>query len=400
MRNSETAFLRIASSQQEYLNQWYLETPAIITSNRYNRLHYIQQLLYRAIHHFVAHYDEYEHIFPISDNIRRVVDICAPFPYRVGTYRPDLLIDKNRQLKICEIGARFPLNGYFLSGIAEYIGQRSYRYNSYLNQPEYERFLHYLMEYWNGLDKLYVLKGSDRPCDIKYYIPFFEELGVEVEALSPESLHHSSLRKLAGCFTLNEFNQMEMDALGDDVLRAIAASNTLNDMRTIFLIHDKRFLAVLSDTGFLSQFLDKDEISCLQPYLIPTYTSLQAPELWEDARQNKEKWVLKHALLGKSEQVYTGRTCTPEEWEQLFTLPVQSAMVLQSFIQQQQVYSSIKGVQYHDYVVGTMLCFDNNFFGPGLFRTSSFEITNRVDDRKMAPCFTDDYSGYTTNFIL
>ena len=398
--NSEAAFLKIANAQQTYLSQWYLETPAIITSDKYNQLHRVQQLLHRAIRYFVDHYDAYEHIFPMSDNIRRVVDLCSPFPYRVGTYRPDFLIDEVHQMKICEIGARFPLNGYFLSGIAEHIGRERYQYASYFDQPLYKRFLHYLMEYWAGMKQLYVLKGSDRPCDIKYYIPFFEEMGIKVETLSPNDLDHDSLKKLAGCYTLNEFNQMEMDVLDDDVLRAIAASNSLNDMRTIFLIHDKRFLAVLSDTGFLSQFLSPAEASFLRPYLIPTYTSCQAPELWEEARSNKEEWVIKHALLGKSEQVYTGRTCTDEEWDKLFEPSVQSSMVLQPFIHQQRIRSSIQGEQYHDYVVGTMLCFDDHFFGPGLFRTSSFEITNRVDDRKMSPCFTNEYSDYKTYFIL
>jgi len=400
IRNSETAFLKIASAQQSYLSQWYLETPAIVTSDKYNQLHRVQGLLYRAICYFVTHYDEYAHIFPVSDNIRRVIDLCSPFPYRIGTYRPDFLIDEAHQMKICEIGARFPLNGYFLSGIAEHIGRERYHYTSYFDEPVYTRFLQYLMEYWEGMEQLYVLKGSDRPCDIKYYIPFFEELGIKVETLSPDSLNHASLKELAGCYTLNEFNQMEMDMLDDDVLRAIAASNSLNDMRTIFLIHDKRFLAVLSDKDFLSQFLNADEISFLKPFLIPTYTSQQTPEMWEEARRNKEEWVIKHALLGKSEQVYTGRTCTDEEWEQLFTSSVQSSMVLQPFIHQQRIHSSIKEEQYHDYVVGTLLCFDDHFFGPGLFRTSSFEITNRVDDRKMSPCFTNNYLGYETYFIL
>lgn len=399
LNNKDTAFKRLAQSQQEYLSQWYLETPVIVASDKYNELWKVQQLLYKAIHYFVEHYDGYGHIFPIQDNIRRIIEICNPYPYRIGTYRPDFLIDKEHRIKICEIGARFPLNGYFLSGIAEYIGHTRYPYTSFLDKRAYSNFLDYLFEYWDFPDKLYVLKGKDRPCDIKYYIPFFEELGIKTEVLTPKEMS-SSVQKMTDSCVVNEFNQMEMEVMDENVLKAIAASNALNDMRTIFLIHNKRFLAVLSDPVFLSQCLDNEEIAYLQPFLIPTYSSLQAPDIWEEAKRNKDEWVLKHALLGKSEQVYTGRTCTREEWERLFISSVRESMVLQPFIHQEQIDSRIKDNQYHDFVVGTLLCFDNHFFGTGLFRTSSFEITNRVDDRKMAPCFTDDYSGFQNHFIL
>lgn len=391
-------FKQFAETHQAYLSQWYLETPVVVTSGRYKELQGVQQLLMRAIGYFIRHYADYQHIFPLPENIRRVMEICSPYPYRIGTYRPDFLIEEDGQLRICEIGARFPLNGYFLSGIAEYIGQRRFPYRSYLEQPEYNRFLNYLLAYWGNPKHLYVLKGNDRPCDIKYYIPFFEAWGIKTEVVTPEQV--ASLPDLAGACVVNELNQMEMEQMDNSALENIAASNALNDMRTIFLIHDKRFLAVLSDPAFLSHCLTKEEVARLTPFLIPTYTTVQAPEIWEEARKNKAEWVLKHALLGKSEQVYTGRTCNQEEWEALFAPSVREAMVLQPFIHQQRIRSTIGGQAYHDYVVGTLLCFDHYFFGTGLFRASSFEITNRTDDRKMAPCFTDDYAGYHNPYIL
>jgi hypothetical protein len=305
----------------------------------------------------------------------------------------------NGQLKICEIGARFPLNGYFLSGIAEHIGMNLFPCKSYLDKPVCFLFLDHLFKYWGDVDRLYVLKGADRPCDIKYYVPFFEELSIKTEILTPGQIR-SLLQKPAGAAVVNEFNQMEMDRMDDEALETIAASNALNDMRTIFLIHDKRFLAVLSDPEFLSHCLNEEERNFLLPFLIPTYTSVQTPELWEEALRNKDEWVLKHALLGKSEQVYTGRTSTEDEWKRLFDPSVKPSMVLQPFIRQKRIHSAIKDKQYCDYVVGTLLCFDNHFLGTGLFRTSSFEITNRTDDRKMASCFTNDYPAHGKPLIL
>ncbi|MCD7898923.1 MAG: hypothetical protein LUH22_03350 [Bacteroides sp.] len=397
----KTEFFQLARSQQEYLSQWYLESPAIITSNRYHQLQKLQQLLYKAIQYFIVHHEKFESIFPLSDKIRRIVDICRPYPYRMGTYRPDFLVEQGGLLKICEIGARFPLNGYFLSGIAEYIGMERYQYSSYLHQPQSIDFLHYLLcKYWGNPETLIILKGSDRPCDIKYYIRFFENLGIQVQTFSPEELRQTDLKRLSNSCVVNELNQMEMDMLDDNILQSIAASNALNDMRTIYLIHDKRFLAVLSDLRFLSECLNEEEVSFLLRYLIPTYTSIQVPEIWEQAKKEKKNWVIKHVLLGKSEQVYTGRTSTQTEWELLFDPSMRESMIIQPFIQQKQIQSAIKDQLYTDFVVGTLLCFDNEFFGTGLFRTSSFEITNRVDDRKMASCFTDDYHHYMNYFLL
>jgi hypothetical protein len=338
----ENIFNKIAESEQEYLAQWYLDSPAIITSQKYNELNKIQKLLYKAINYFILHYDEYGHIFPIPDYIRRIMDICNRFRYRTGTYRPDFLIDRNQQIKICEIGTRFPLNGYFLSGIAEYIGIRRYKYRSYLDKPEYEHFLQYLSAYWGKTGQLYILKGKDRPCDIKLYIPFFNESGIKTEVLSPEQTNAFSFKENESPCVVNEFNQTEIDALDNNTLRRIASSNALNDLRTIFLIHDKRFLAVLSDSGFLSRALDRHEISLLQPCLIPTYTPIQNPEIWEEALNNKDHWALKNARSGKSEQVYTGRTCTREEWNGLFSPSIKKSMVLQPFIHQKRFSSSIK----------------------------------------------------------
>jgi len=399
MSDPYVIFERIALSEQSYLSQWYLDAQMIITSKRYNELRKVQQQLYKAINYFIKHYRLYEHIFRISDPVRRILDVCKPYPYRPGTYRPDFLINRELGLKICEIGARFPLNGYFMSGIAEFIGRNRYKYKSYFGKPVYEYFLGYLLSYWGNIEVLYVLKGEDRPCDIKYYIPFFDQLGIKVKILTPPDMDGISFSS-SKYGVLNEFNQMEIEALHDNVLRMIAASVSLNDMRTIFLIHDKRFLAVLSDPDFLTQCLSSEEIKFLQPYLIPTYTSIQSPEIWEKAKKEKDNWILKHCLLGKSEEIYMGSKCSEGEWLALFVPSVRDSMVLQPLIDQRQIASTIAGKQYHDFVVGTLLCFDDRFFGTGIFRTSSYEITNRIDDRKMASCFTDNYVDKVDYFIL
>lgn len=393
------AFLRLAEQHIPYLSQWYLDTPAVITPDRFDRLKTLQETLYRAICFFARHADEYQAVFPLTQTVRRITALCSPYPYRPGTYRPDFLIDREEQPRICEIGARFPLNGYFLSAIAECIGARKFGYAPASGRWQYEHFLSHLFAYWGDFKELYVLKGADHPCDIKYYIPYFESLGIRVRRLSPEEVLHEPER-LKDAPLVNEFNQMEMEEMPDAVLQAIASGRGLNDMRSIFLIHDKRFLAVLSDPAFQARCLSPAQAEGLQPYLIPTYTRAQRPDVWEEAYRSREDWVLKHCRLGKSEQVYAGCVTDEAAWKALFDRPEIGDMVLQPFIRQRKIHSTIGSTAYHDFVVGTLLCFDEAFFGPGLFRTSSFEITNRIDDRKMAPCFTDHPFSLPTGSLI
>jgi hypothetical protein len=170
---------------------------------------------------------------------------------------------------------------------------------------------------------------------------------------------------------------------------------------------------VLCNEDFQNRILDQKERKFLNHFLIPTYTYIQgnenvrggtskiARQAWYYARRDKESWLLKHCLLGKSEKVFAGCHCTQEEWHNLFESGEIQNMVLQPFIKQKTVEASIKDDHYNDYVTGTLLCFDNNFFGPGLFRTSSFDVTNKVDDRKIAQCYSENKNfNRKKDFIL
>ncbi len=115
----EPAFLAVAKKEIARNSQWLYKSPMLVSSARYEELHTLQQLLHKAIRFFVAHYDEYEPLLPLSARARRIVDIASHRPYRVGTYSPDFVIGQDKQIHVCEIGARFPLDGFFISGILE-----------------------------------------------------------------------------------------------------------------------------------------------------------------------------------------------------------------------------------------------------------------------------------------
>ena len=105
-------------------------------------------------------------------------------------------------------------------------------------------------------------------------------------------------------------------------------------------------------------------------------------------------------MLGKSIDVFAGCVTEEDEWRKLFADDRREHMVLQAYIPQRRFHGTIGEQQYHDYAAGTLLFFEEQFFGPGLFRASSFPVTNKVDDRKVAPLVTADTGFFAQEIIL
>ncbi|MEN6420025.1 MAG: hypothetical protein ABFC73_14005, partial [Clostridiaceae bacterium] len=169
----------------------------------------------------------------------------------------------------------------------------------------------------------------------------------------------------------------------------------LNDLRTVFLVHDKRFFAVLNHDEFLFSALSSDEAAELRAYLVPTYTASERLDLWQNAREQKDGWILKPCVFGKSKNVFAGKVTEQREWERLFSEGETAGMVLQPFISQRLFQGTIGSQRFQDYVVGTLLYFNDQYFGPGIFRASSFPVTNIKDDRKLAPFVTAKIASFT-----
>jgi hypothetical protein len=89
-----------------------------------------------------------------------------------------------------------------------------------------------------------------------------------------------------------------------------------------------------------------------------------------------------------------------EQWQHAFQSPDIEKMVLQPFFRQKQFVAPLEGRMYMDYVVGSFLCFEDEFLGPGRFRASSFPVTNQGDDRKVAPFVTAQPYPFKSPFIL
>ena len=136
--------------------------------------------------------------------------------------------------------------------------------------------------------------------------------------------------------------------------------------------------------------LTTEEIEFFNQFYIPTYCSSEARNEWLKAKGNKNEWIIKHRALGKSQKVYAGLVTSEAEWQSIFESDDFKDMTLQKWIPQKTIKGRIKQKEYEDFVTGTLLFFDDNYFGYGDFRTSSHPVTNKVDHRKAAGLILDE----------
>jgi hypothetical protein len=182
-----------------------------------------------------------------------------------------------------------------------------------------------------------------------------------------------------------------------DTLQAMIDVRMLNDFRTIFLAHDKRFLHLIFVDDFTRQCLTEEETTFLRQHTIPTYIyNNRYKEIWEDALLHKDRYILKPYDLGKSVGLYAGVMTDEETWRKSLT----HEAILQPFIHQRTYPCEWEGKHYDEYVCGMMLCMDDRYFDSGMFRTSSAPVTNKVDDRKMCVIHSDDEQLKSNYFIL
>lgn len=373
-----------AKDKYAYYNQWMFDEPVFISRKEDEDIQALQKVLYKLINFFIVNYDEWSYLMPLNAESKRVVDAFKDRPYAPGSYRVDTVFDQNRQQKIIETTCRFALNGFFIASNSDKFS-RTYQADFSDCPPAINRHASF-MKYLEGLigdhQRIIVLRNADSRNSSKFFIPIFQELGFEVVVILPEEVNQRK-DELAGGFVVSELSIEELESLSDETLALLSASDMINDLRTVILVHDKRFHAVMGRTEIREAALTPEEIALLDVFYVPTYTNEEAPEVWEEARLNKGSWILKHRSLGKSEEIYAGVVTSEAEWSRLFVRADLGEFVVQRWIEQPRFDGTVNGKKHSDFVTGTLLFFDDNYFGPGLFRTSSFPVTNVTDDRKM-----------------
>jgi hypothetical protein len=218
---------------------------------------------------------------------------------------------------------------------------------------------------------------------IKVYVPIFEAAGIDCQVIELEDLPHK-MHLLSGATVVEELNHEEIKKLPLSIIDELTAAKIHNDFRNLFLIHDKRFFYILTNPDFIESALTREEALVLSSFTIPSYVYPFHKDYFMDALVNKNKYIIKHIRYGKSEAVYAGCVTKEEDWKKIFDKHELSDMVLQPMLEQKKYVGKVGDEERNDFVAGTYLYFNEEYFGPGLYRASSFVVTNQGDDRKCA----------------
>ena len=396
-----TSVEQFVSEKIDYYKQWIFEEPIIVSPSHNEKVVKLQKIMFKLITGFVENYQSFKHLMPVTEQIEAILDICAKTPYKPGTYRTDFVYDAQKQIKIIEITCRFGMNGMFLSALMNKVAQ-DYKISTLPELNTKEQFAgiyEHLLAYLQDKKSVYVLVGDDQRNESKLFKEIFQRTGRQVHRVHYKEIGQS-IHNMEDAFIISELSFDEICAIPLSIIEQLSEFGVFNDFRTIFLIHDKRFFSVMGKKALQEAFLTQEEIDFFKQFYIPTYTSGEHPEIWERARLNKNQWIIKHRALGKSQQVFAGIVTEKDTWENLFNAEYYKDLVLQEWIPQNTFFGKINQKEYKDYVTGTLLFFDDAYYGFGDFRTSSFPVTNKVDHRKATSLILADGTLVSKNHFL
>ncbi|CAF4701857.1 unnamed protein product, partial [Rotaria sp. Silwood2] len=354
--------------------------------NQHEYLYEILNLIVKQYSEPTSLGEEIRQTFQFNSKIHNILtqlNIHRP-NFQIGTYRPDIVFGHGNlfkingihsfQPKICEINARFPFNGYFASAGCCSTDDQNRFSKKYSNSIETTIKL-------SKFDKkkpIFILKSKEHGYDIHLFKQYWTKkysqpcLFIDPKELKIENkkLFDNNTNYCIEQFIF-ELHQDEILQLSDEIIELFIKNNQLNyinDLRTIFILHDKRLFSLLSNQQFLYALLNKSSHRFIQ--LIPTtYVINKIPNYLKDSMiNNKQDWCIKPNSSGKGENITIGVDVTLDEWK---------CQLLDSNHEQWIVQEYIPSVQYESMnMSGLLLCFNNQCFNIGIIRLSPNKIVN------------------------
>lgn len=306
--NCQEVCFQLFADKTDYYHRWYHDRPMLITSERRNELRRMQALLYKCIVYMAEYYREWvPRYMPLDDKVMEVLDRQSRYPFRAGAYRPDYLISDDGRLLLVEITSRFFGHGIWAnypSVVKAELFMAEHPDASWENR--YDELLTYMRDAIPANSPVYVLKSGDRGSESTFYTKFYEYYGHEVTIYEAAEVEANIDKWSHDVVVFSALNQHDLLSFRMETLQAMIDVRMLNDFRTIFLAHDKRFLSLIFVDDFTRQCLTEEETDFLRQHTIPTYLFNSHPEIWEDAMAHKDKYILKPYDLGKSVGLYAG----------------------------------------------------------------------------------------------
>lgn len=245
-------------------------------------------------------------------------------PLRLGCVRPDFIVDARGRAFICEINARFAVNGFLCTAyLRDMFGSSGDSIREALRLPPGSR----------------IVKGREPGWDIHQLSCLWG---------APFVRHWEGASEV-----VLELHQ--------DELMGPPPMPYWNDLRTQLLGHDKRLLQWLGDAKLMEKFLGPEGACELANAIVPTVS------VGSFVDDGSGEWVLKPNRSGKGDGIVFARDLSSREW----SAAVRSAPA--SWVVQRHVESLVwEGER----LVGTLLSRDQVGLGLGIFRSAAGRVVN------------------------
>lgn len=347
------------------------------------QLHYLGRfvkVLDKALCKIAEHYfrdERIRSIYGLDPFLESVLAMAEGQAFRSGACRPDFLQTSEGTFKICEIGARFPLNGWMISYYLNRFSSKlpGYKYTKTVPLPGLDDIPERFVSFFDTGKVLAVLMDDEKGSEIHWMLHEMRQRGLDSLIARPQDLEfgNGSIQykgKELTQFVL-EMDREELRKFRPEVLKQMIRTSTyINDVRTLILLHDKRVLAVLYNRAIMRDYLSEEEYSLLMPFLIPSY-SLSDPKVRIRITEDAGDWILKRSSGGRGVDMYVRNECTDAFWRQTVETRWNEYMV-QTFVPQRHYRMQDRIIQ----VVGVLLCFNGHFFGTGIYRGSAYSVVN------------------------
>ena len=373
----------------EYYLEWLFEKPIVTSSETTDELKAAGLILNKMIKYVSSNFTDkqFDIRMPVSEKVKEILAIFnKKGSYELGTFRTDFVFDTDMKPKFIEITCQFSLNAFFQSAVYNRYSQdfsKKHALDAY-RVDEYDAFMDFMAEKIGDRNSVCVIKGRDERQSSRFFTPIFLNAGLEVKEISYKDIweNRDFIKK---SLVINEFMMNEIETLSRKELELLADAELINDYRNIFIAHDKRFFTILQDPIVQKQILTDAEMSLLNRFLIDTHQCESDTYDKQEVINNKDAWILKHVNLGRSREIFAGLELSQEEWEIKIKSINPTDYILQKWVPQLKFNGNVSGVEHNDHLTGTLLYFDESYFGLGLFRASSHIIANKVDNRNIFP---------------
>lgn len=354
--------------------------PVICTAAYLERLRDLNQLLDRALRAIVTHYADDPRIravYALPEALEAILRLAHGRPYRTGFYRPDFVYDLAGGPRLCEIGARYPLNGWMLSlrageSYAPHVARAGLAV-----QAGQGRFLDDLCAAYRPGETVAMVHAREAGTEIFLLAQALRDRGIAFVQAHPAMLAVQDGRLLAAGAPADhcilEMDRSEVPLIPPEALRHLIDSGAyFNDVRTLILVHDKRTLAVLWDDTIMRDLLTAEDNAALRSFLIPSWTI--ADQAGCDALLARDQdMIAKRSSGGRGIDALVRSECGEAAWRARVRAGWAEDMY-QLYLPQRAFAAPGEAAPIH--LVGMQLCRDDTSYGAGVFRGSDEKIIN------------------------